>query len=84
MVGSMTIITTFITPYMVKIGWKVADAIGSVGSSGKDNKKIWQRPLSLKEREKRDNQQQDWLYQNIRSIISYYVTLLSNPSLTIL
>src|ERR671927_1555990 len=27
MVGSMTIITTFITPYMVKIGWKIADAI---------------------------------------------------------
>ena len=23
MVGSMTIITTFITPYMVKMGWKV-------------------------------------------------------------
>jgi CPA2 family monovalent cation:H+ antiporter-2 len=43
MVGSMTIITTFITPYMVKIGWKVADAIGSRGNSGKDNKKIWQQ-----------------------------------------
>src|ERR671927_687220 len=36
MVGSMTIITTFITPYMVKIGWMVADAIGSHGSSGKN------------------------------------------------
>jgi len=43
MVGSMTIITTFITPYMVKIGWKAADAIGSLGSSGKNNKKIWQQ-----------------------------------------
>jgi monovalent cation:H+ antiporter-2, CPA2 family len=43
MVGSMTIITTFITPYMVKIGWKVADAIGSRANSGKDNKKIWQQ-----------------------------------------
>ena len=41
--GSMTIITTFITPYMVKIGWNVADAIGSPGSSGKNNKKIWQQ-----------------------------------------
>jgi CPA2 family monovalent cation:H+ antiporter-2 len=41
MVGSMTIITTFITPYMVKIGWKIADAIGSLGKSGKNNKKIW-------------------------------------------
>src|ERR671927_791624 len=46
MVGSMTIITTFITPYMVKIGWMVADAIGSHGSSGK-NKKIWQRQFGL-------------------------------------
>ncbi|HEX7178697.1 MAG TPA: cation:proton antiporter [Nitrososphaeraceae archaeon] len=25
MVGTMTIITTFITPYMIKIGWKIAD-----------------------------------------------------------
>jgi CPA2 family monovalent cation:H+ antiporter-2 len=29
MVGTMTIITTFITPYLIKIGWKVADHIGS-------------------------------------------------------
>jgi hypothetical protein len=27
MVGPMTIITTLITPYMVKIGWKIADAL---------------------------------------------------------
>jgi hypothetical protein len=40
MVGSMTIITTFITPYMVKIGWKVADAIGSRDNSGKDNENL--------------------------------------------
>jgi monovalent cation:H+ antiporter-2, CPA2 family len=41
MVGSMTIITTFITPYMVKIGWKVADALGSLPRN--NNKKIWRR-----------------------------------------
>lgn len=29
MVGTMTIITTFITPYIIKIGWKVADHVGS-------------------------------------------------------
>ena len=28
MVGTMTIITTFITPYIIKIGWKVADDVG--------------------------------------------------------
>jgi hypothetical protein len=33
---------------------------------------------------KRNNQQRDWLYHNIRSYISYYVILLSSPSLTIL
>jgi CPA2 family monovalent cation:H+ antiporter-2 len=27
MVGTMTIITTFITPYMIKVGWKFADII---------------------------------------------------------
>ncbi|MFL6356247.1 MAG: cation:proton antiporter [Nitrososphaeraceae archaeon] len=42
MVGSMTIVTTFITPYMVKIGWKVADALGSFPSNN-NNKKIWWR-----------------------------------------
>jgi hypothetical protein len=25
MVGTMTIITTFITPYLIKIGWKLVD-----------------------------------------------------------
>src|ERR687885_456646 len=41
MVGSMTIITTFITPYMVKLGWKVADTLGSLSSSDNNKKKIW-------------------------------------------
>ncbi len=31
MVGTMTIITTFITPYLIKIGWKLADLAGSSG-----------------------------------------------------
>jgi CPA2 family monovalent cation:H+ antiporter-2 len=35
MVGSMTIITTFITPYMVKIGSKVADALSLFPSNNK-------------------------------------------------
>lgn len=29
MVGTMTIITTFITPYLIKIGWKLADYAGN-------------------------------------------------------
>lgn len=29
MVGAMTIITTFISPYGIKFGWKVADRIKS-------------------------------------------------------
>jgi CPA2 family monovalent cation:H+ antiporter-2 len=33
MVGAMTIITTFITPYMIKIGWKIADTLCSRSSS---------------------------------------------------
>ncbi len=33
MVGTMTIITTFITPYMIKIGWKLVDIMQS--SDGK-------------------------------------------------
>jgi monovalent cation:H+ antiporter-2, CPA2 family len=42
MVGSMTIITTFITPYMIKMGWKVADALSS--HPGNDHKnKTWRR-----------------------------------------
>lgn len=28
MVGTMTIITTFITPYLIKFGWKIADLAG--------------------------------------------------------
>ena len=31
MVGTMTIITTFITPYLIKIGWKLAPYAGSSG-----------------------------------------------------
>ena len=31
MVGTMTIITTFITPYLIKIGWKLANYAGSSG-----------------------------------------------------
>ena len=38
MVGSMTIITTFITPYMVKMGWKVADALSSHPGNNRKNK----------------------------------------------
>jgi CPA2 family monovalent cation:H+ antiporter-2 len=33
MVGTMTIITTFITPYLIKIGWKLVDI--RQGSDGK-------------------------------------------------
>jgi CPA2 family monovalent cation:H+ antiporter-2 len=44
MVGSMTIITTFITPYMVKIGWKVADVLEALANNNNDkNKKILRR-----------------------------------------
>jgi monovalent cation:H+ antiporter-2, CPA2 family len=32
MVGAMTIITTFITPYLIKIGWKLADRASTKGS----------------------------------------------------
>jgi K+:H+ antiporter len=44
MVGSMTIITTFITPYMIKIGWKVADALSSRPGNNYKNK-TWQLGL---------------------------------------
>src|ERR671926_537981 len=48
MVGSMTIITTFITPYMVKIGWKVADALESLANNNNDKyKKILRRLVYL-------------------------------------
>lgn len=33
MIGAMTIITTFITPYMIKAGWKIADTLWSSSSS---------------------------------------------------
>jgi CPA2 family monovalent cation:H+ antiporter-2 len=39
MVGSMTIITTFITPYMVKIGWKIADALDISDNNRSNNNK---------------------------------------------
>jgi len=41
MVGSMTIITTFVTPYMIKLGWKVADSLSFHPSNDNNNKKIW-------------------------------------------
>src|ERR671929_38726 len=41
MVGSMTVITTFITPYMIKIGWKVADALDALANNNNKNEKIW-------------------------------------------
>jgi hypothetical protein len=50
MIASMTIITTFITPYMVKVGWKIADAINIPDSNhNKNNKKasLWFRVSSL-------------------------------------
>jgi monovalent cation:H+ antiporter-2, CPA2 family len=40
MIGAMTIITTFISPYMIKLGWKVPDKILSKGKKeGEDKKK---------------------------------------------
>ena len=39
MVGSMTIITTFITPYMVKIGWKIAYALDISDNNRSNNNK---------------------------------------------
>ena len=41
MVGSMTIITTFVTPYMVKLGWKVADSLSFHPRNNNKNEKIW-------------------------------------------
>jgi CPA2 family monovalent cation:H+ antiporter-2 len=41
MVGAMTIITTFITPYMIKIGWKVAHVLGNFNKN--DNKEGWRQ-----------------------------------------
>lgn len=45
MIGAMTIITTFITPYMIKIGWKVAHALGNFNKN--DNKEGWRRRLEF-------------------------------------
>jgi CPA2 family monovalent cation:H+ antiporter-2 len=39
MVGTMTIITTFITPYLIKIGWKLGDIAGSPGEDFNPSKK---------------------------------------------
>jgi monovalent cation:H+ antiporter-2, CPA2 family len=58
MVGSMTIITTFITPYMVKIGWKVADALDALANNNNKNEKIW-RWLGLLSLFKRTGQQKE-------------------------
>jgi hypothetical protein len=42
----MTIITTFITPYMIKIGWKVAaHALGNFNKN--DNKEGWRQRLEF-------------------------------------
>lgn len=43
MIGAMTIITTFITPYMIKIGWKIADTLWSSSSANenKNKKNFW-------------------------------------------
>jgi CPA2 family monovalent cation:H+ antiporter-2 len=38
MVGAMTIITTFITPYMIKIGWKAAGAFDSISKNNNSNR----------------------------------------------
>ena len=38
MIGAMTIITTFISPYMIKLGWKVPDKVFSKKEEEKDKK----------------------------------------------
>ena len=78
MVGSMTIITTFITPYMVKIGWKIADTLGISNNNVNNNN---EKPCDglvylnfLKEsdnKKKKNSQQHDWL------VISTIFTLQS-------
>jgi K+:H+ antiporter len=49
MVGTMTIITTFITPYVIKIGWKLADL-----PTG-ERRRFWIRRGSSKEHLKDDD-----------------------------
>ena len=39
MIGAMTIITTFISPYMIKLGWKLPDKILSSKNEEKENDK---------------------------------------------
>jgi CPA2 family monovalent cation:H+ antiporter-2 len=39
MIGAMTIITTFISPYMIKLGWKVPEKILSKGRKGNEDEK---------------------------------------------
>jgi CPA2 family monovalent cation:H+ antiporter-2 len=34
MIGAMTIITTFISPYLIKLGWKIPDKIFSKNEEG--------------------------------------------------
>jgi CPA2 family monovalent cation:H+ antiporter-2 len=42
MVSSMTIITTFVTPYMVKLGWKLQMVLVSIPRNNNNkNEKIW-------------------------------------------
>jgi CPA2 family monovalent cation:H+ antiporter-2 len=38
MIGAMTIITTFISPYMIKLGWRVPDKIFSKNHTDKEKK----------------------------------------------
>jgi CPA2 family monovalent cation:H+ antiporter-2 len=38
MIGAMTIITTFISPYMIKLGWKIPDKIFSKNEEGEEKK----------------------------------------------
>jgi CPA2 family monovalent cation:H+ antiporter-2 len=46
MVGSMTIITTFITPYIIKMGWKIAHTLDVLYNDHTNNKrKIWRSLL---------------------------------------
>jgi Kef-type K+ transport system membrane component KefB len=53
MIGAMTIITTFITPYMIKVGWKIA------------NNALWSHPpppsFLLSSSNKNKNKKNFWL-----------------------
>jgi len=55
----MTIITTFITPYMVKIGWKIADTLGISNNNVNNNNKKTLRRLGLFKFFKRERQQKE-------------------------